>query len=77
MQPGTCPDYRDKAGAEYFWDIHAFTDALAAQLSHCGGVDTGPLGEWVVEERSDSRGSYSISAHLDARGHSVEPHSQS
>ena len=71
MQPGVCPDYRDNAGAKYFWDRHAFTDVLEAQLSHCGRIDTGPLGEWVVEERNDSRGGYSISAHLDARNHTV------
>lgn len=71
MQSGVCPDYRDNAGAKYFWDPHAFTEALEAQLSHCGRIDTGPLGEWVVEERSDSRGGYSISAHLGARDHTV------
>lgn len=71
MKPGVCPDYRDNAGAQYFWDKHAFTEALEAQLSHCGRIDTGPLGEWVVEERSDSQGNYSISAHLDARSHTV------
>ena len=71
MQPGVCPDYRDNAGAKYFWDRHAFTEVLEAQLSHCGRIDTGPLGEWVVEERNDSRGGYSISAHLDARNHTV------
>lgn len=71
VQSGVCPDYRDNAGAEYFWDLHAFTDVLEAQLSHCGRIDTGPLGEWVVEERSDSRGGYSISAHLGARDHTV------
>ncbi len=71
MQPGVCPDYRDNAGATYFWDRHAFTEVLEAQLWHCGRIDTGPLGEWVVEERSDSQGNYSISAHLDARSHTV------
>lgn len=71
MQPGVCPDYRDNAGARYFWDRHAFTDAQEAQLSHCGRIDTGPLGQWVVEERSDSQGNYSISAHLNARSHTV------
>lgn len=71
MRPGACPDYRDDAGAKYLWDRHAFTDALEAQLWHCGRIDTGPLGEWVVEERSDSQGNYSISAHLNARGHAV------
>lgn len=71
MRPGVCPDYRDNAGAKYFWDKHAFTEALEAQLSHCGRIDTGPLGEWVVEERSDSQGNYSISAHLNARSHTV------
>ena len=71
MQPGECPDYRANAGTRYFWDAHAFGDSLKAQLSHCGQVDTGPLGEWVVEERSDSQGNYSISAHLNARNHTV------
>ena len=71
MQLGECPDYRANAGAGYLWDTHAFADSLEAQLSHCGRVDTGPLGEWVVEERSDSRGNYSISAHLNARSHTV------
>lgn len=71
MKPGVCPDYRDNAGAQYFWDKHAFTDDQEAQLSHCGRIDTGPLGEWVVEERSDSQGNYSISAHLNARSHTV------
>lgn len=71
MVPGVCPDYRDNAGAEYFWDTHAFVDAREAQISHCGQIDTGPLGEWVVEERSDSQGGYSISAHLGARSHTV------
>ena len=71
MQPGVCPGYRDNAGAKYFWDRHAFADVLEAQLSHCGRIDTGPLGKWVVEERSDSRGGYSISAHLGARDHTV------
>ena len=42
-----------------------------AQLWNCGRIDTGPLGEWVVEERSDSQGNYSISAHISARSHSV------
>ncbi len=71
MVPGVCPDYRDNADARYFWDMHGFADSLQAQLSHCGQVDTGPLGEWVVEERSDSQGGYSISAHLTARSHTV------
>ena len=71
MKPGVCPDYRDNAGAQYFWDKHAFTEALEAQLSHCGQIDTGPLGEWVIEERDDSQGGYSISAHLGARSHTV------
>ncbi len=71
MVPGVCPDYRDNADARYFWDMHALADSLEAELSHCGQVDTGPLGEWVVEERSDSRGGYSISAHLTARSHTV------
>lgn len=71
MVPGVCPDYRDNAGAQYFWDAHAFVDAREAQISHCGQIDTGPLGEWVVEERSDSQGGYSISAHLGARSHTV------
>ena len=71
MQPGVCPDYRDNAGARYFWDRHAFTDAQEAQLSHCGRIDEGSLGEWKVEERSDSQGNYSISAHISARSHSV------
>jgi hypothetical protein len=71
MAPGVCPDYRDNADARYFWDRHAFADSLEAQLWHCGRVDTGPLGAWVVEERSDSRGGYSISAHLDASSHTV------
>jgi hypothetical protein len=72
MQSGVCPDYRDNAGAKYLWDLHAFTGPLEAQLSHCGRIDTGPLGEWVVEERSDSRGGYSISAHLGSRDHTVD-----
>ena len=71
MQSGVCPDYRDNAGARYFWDKHAFTEALEAQLLHCGRIDTGPLGEWVVEERSDNQGNYSISAHLSARNDTV------
>jgi hypothetical protein len=71
MVPGMCPDYRNNADARYFWDMRAFAGSLKAQLSHCGQVDTGPLGEWVVEERSDSRGGYSISALLDARSHTV------
>lgn len=71
MRPGVCPEYRDNAGTEYFWDVNAFVDAREAQISHCGQIDTGPLGEWVVEERSDSRGGYSISAHLGAGSHTV------
>lgn len=71
MQPGECPDYRANAGTGYFWDTHAFADPLEAQLSHCGRVDSGPQGEWAVEERSDSEGNYSISAHLNARSHTV------
>ena len=37
MRPGVCPDYRDNAGARYFWDRHAFTGCLRRPSS--GTVD--------------------------------------
>ena len=71
-QRAVCPEHREKAGLTYSWDTREFRDALAAEIENCGLVDPGPLGNWVVEERSDRRGDYSISASLDAVAHAVK-----
>ena len=72
MSRGVCPEYRENnPGQAYYWDTLAFRNALDAELEHCSRVLTGPLGGWVVEERSDADGSYSIAAHLLATTHSV------
>ena len=72
MSRGVCPEYRENnPGQAYYWDTLAFRNELEAELEHCARVLTGPLGGWVVEERSDADGSYSIAAHLTATTHSV------
>lgn len=71
MRRSECPEYRDSSGRMYSWDVLAYPSALAAELAHCSTVDPGPLGRWVVQERSDEQGNYSISAHLEAVSHSV------
>jgi len=72
MRRGVCPEYRQIPGREYFWDALAFRTAIEAEIEHCQNIDPGPLGRWVVEERFDEQGDYSISAHLEAVSHSVE-----
>ncbi len=71
MVSGVCPAYREAAGRVYFWDGLAFDSAIEAEIEYCQNIDPGPLGRWVVEERFDEQGTYSISAHLDAVSHSV------
>lgn len=72
MGRSTCPEYRENnPGQAYYWDMLAFRNELEAELDHCSRVLTGPLGGWVVEERSDADGSYSIAAYLPAATHSV------
>ncbi|MXW95042.1 MAG: hypothetical protein F4110_14420 [Acidimicrobiaceae bacterium] len=71
MARSVCPEYREDADRVYFWDRLAFDSAIAAEIEYCQNIDPGPLGRWVVEERFDEQGAYSISAHLDAVSHSV------
>ena len=72
MVRGVCPEYREtKPGQAYFWDRLAFPSPLAAEIEYCRGIDPGSMGRWVVEERFDELGNYSVSAHLQAVEHSV------
>ena len=66
-----CPDYRKNAGRAYYWDTLAFGSAIEAEIEYCQNFDLGSMGHWVVEERFDEQGDYSISAHLEAVSHSV------
>ena len=71
MARSVCPEYREGADRVYFWDRLAFNSAIEAEIEYCQNIDEGPLGRWMVEERFDEQGAYSISAHLDAASHSV------
>lgn len=72
MTRGVCPEYRENnPGMAYHWDRLAYRTPLEAEIEHCSRVVTGPLGRWVVEERSDEGGSYSIAAYVPAASHSV------
>ena len=71
MLSGVCPEYRENPGRTYYWDSLAFRTPIEAELEYCQKIDTGPLGRWVVEERFDEHGQYSISAHVEAVAHSV------
>ena len=72
MARSVCPEYRENnPGGSYYWDRLAYRTPLEAEIEHCSRVLTGPLGRWVVEERSDEGGSYSIAAYLPAVSHSV------
>ena len=71
MRRAVCPEYRQNAGQSYYWDPLAFTTSLEAELEVCSKVLPGSLGGWVIEERFDDDGSYSISAYVDAISHSV------
>ena len=67
-----CPEYRENnPGQTYDWDRLAFRSELEAELAHCSRVLPDSLGGWVVEERSDEDGSYSIAAFLPAASHAV------
>ena len=70
-QSAVCPEHRSEAGLTYSWDSREYQDALAAEIEYCGKIDTGPLGNWVVQEQSDRRGDYSISAHVEAAADAV------
>ena len=72
MRGGVCPEYREIPDREYFWDKLAFRTAIEAEIEYCQNIDPGPLGRWVVEERFDEQGDYSISAHVEAVAHTVE-----
>lgn len=72
MSRGRCPEYRENhPGQTYYWDVLAFRTELEAELAICSRVVPDTLGGWVVEERSDEDGSYSIAAYLSAATHSV------
>ena len=72
MARSVCPEYRENnPGRAYHWDRLAYRTPLEAEIEHCSRVLTGPLGRWVVEERSDEGGSYSIAAYVPADAHSV------
>ena len=72
MARGECPEYRkNNPGQAYYWDRLAFRNRLEAEIAYCSQIDTGPLANWVVEERSDEDGSYSVSAYVYASDHAV------
>lgn len=72
MARSECPEYRtNNPGKAYYWDRLAYRSPLSAELAYCSEVAVGSLGGWVVEERSDADGSYSIAAYLPAARHSV------
>ena len=72
MRPAVCPEYRENTGQSYYWDPVAFPTKLEAELESCSRVLPASLGGWVVEERFDGDGSYSIAAYVTAIAHSVE-----
>lgn len=72
MLRGVCPEYRqNNPGGIYYWDTLAFGTKLEAEFAYCSEVAVDSLGGWVVEERFDADGSYSIAAYLTAARHSV------
>ena len=71
MRRGMCPEYRENTGQSYYWDPLAFPTKLGAELEYCSAVLPASLGGWVVEERFDGDGSYSIAAYVPAVTHSV------
>ena len=71
MRMSVCPKYRENASQSYYWDPLAFPTKLEAELEFCSRVLPASLGGWVVEERFDDDGSYSIAAYVSAATHSV------